>query len=347
MTRSPSLSLIAAACLTTLSAAGAPPTPKAGDAVSSLSASADADRRPWAEGIPLEQQRKAQLLLDEGNALLKESFFAESIPKYRASLAIWDHPGAHYNLALALLTQDDPIETLEHFQKAIAFGSYPLEEDKFTNAQKYIALLEKQVAHVDVSCDEPGATVRLDGKFLFEAPGRFKGLVLRGEHSVAATKPGYEKTELNPHLEPGAPYVVKLHVYRPDELYVYSHKYPLWIPITMTAAGALIAGGGGAMTYLSQKEFDKFDAAVADNTDCATGCEPSGAVRTHNDRGKLYRTLSYVGYATGGALVATGVTLWLLDTKESRRLTPEERQQLSVAPLLSPQTFGFAAIGHF
>jgi tetratricopeptide (TPR) repeat protein len=344
------LSLLTAAGFTTISATAAPPAPKsevAEDSVSTLTGDSDANHRPWAVGIALDRQRQAQLLLDQGNAQLRESFFTEAISKYRESLALWDHPSAHYNLALALLTQDDPIETLEHFQKAIAFGSYPLGEDKFTNAQKYIALLDKQVAHVDISCNEPGATIRLDGKLLFEAPGRFEGLVLRGEHSISATKPDYEKTELNPQLEPGTPYIVNLQLYRPDELYVYSYKYPRWIPITVTAAGLLVAGGGGAATYLSQREFDRFDSAISSASDCATGCQPSDKVQAHYDRGELYRTLSYIGYATGGALVATGITLWVLDTKESRRLTPAERQKLSFLPVFGPQTLGFGAWGHF
>lgn len=316
-------------------------------AVGKLESKRGGSERPWGEGVSAARQKKAQQLVDEGNALLKESFFAQAIPKYRASLELWDHPGAHYNLALALLTMDEPIETLEHFEKSIAYGPEPLGKDKFDNAQKYITLLEKQIARLDVSCDEPGAMVRLDGKLLFEAPGRWEGPVLRGEHSITASKPGYEKTEVTRSLDPGPATELHLKLYRPEELIVYERKYPLWIPITVTATGVVLAGAGGLSAYLSQNSYDELDQTVAADPSCSRGCEPSGDAAGQLDRGELFQTLSYVGYAAGGAVTALGITLWALDDKTSRRVTPAEKQGFAVVPLISPDGVGVVGRGHF
>jgi hypothetical protein len=64
--------------------------------------------RPWAKGVSQDQQRAAIALFEAGNGLLKESIFLKAVENYRKALALWDHPGIHYNLALALLNSTSP-----------------------------------------------------------------------------------------------------------------------------------------------------------------------------------------------------------------------------------------------
>jgi alanyl-tRNA synthetase len=86
---------------------------------------------------------------------------------YREALGKWDHPAIHYNMALALLNLDQPVETYEHFVSALKYGQEPLDSDKFDQANRYKSLLEKQLAGVDIRCNMEGATVKLDGKVLY------------------------------------------------------------------------------------------------------------------------------------------------------------------------------------
>lgn len=303
--------------------------------------------REWAKNASEEDQEKANSILQEGNALLKESFFSKAIEKYTESLKYWDHPGTHYNMALALLTMDDPITTHHHLERAIAYGPDPLEQDKYDYAVNYLALLKKQVTLVEISCQEPGAEVRFDGKFLFRAPGKEELLVLRDEHQVEATKPGFERTLINKRMDSDEPIKINLKLYRPDELYVYSRPYPLWIPITVTAAGVLVAGAGGLSTYLSKTKYNTFDGDIQDDPDCEFGCEPNGTAQGHRDAGDTFRTLGWIGYAAGGAIFATGVTLWVLDRKNATRITPEEQGEFSFTPIIGPGTAGLVGTGRF
>ena len=39
----------------------------------------------------------------------------------------WDHPGIHYNLALALLNMDQPVEVYQNLENAIKYGAEPLD----------------------------------------------------------------------------------------------------------------------------------------------------------------------------------------------------------------------------
>src|SRR5258706_5080503 len=66
--------------------------------------------RPWAKAVTPQEQKLATDLFREGNALLKESLFVQAAEKYREALRHWNHPGIHYNLALALLNLDQPVE---------------------------------------------------------------------------------------------------------------------------------------------------------------------------------------------------------------------------------------------
>src|SRR6478735_8824988 len=91
------------------------------------------DNRPWAAGISPERQKVALQLFRDGNAQLNDGLFARASETYR--------------------------KALENFQKAIAFGDAPLQKDKLEHAKEYMLLLDKQIAHIEVSCDKPGAKV--------------------------------------------------------------------------------------------------------------------------------------------------------------------------------------------
>src|SRR5690349_12569407 len=74
--------------------------------VSDATARMKTSERPWAAGVSPERQEAALKHLQEGNGLLKESLFVAAAKVYRQALTEWDHPGIHYNLALALLNLD-------------------------------------------------------------------------------------------------------------------------------------------------------------------------------------------------------------------------------------------------
>src|SRR6188508_2423642 len=96
------------------------------------------DNRPWAAGISVERQKQALLLFREGNALLNQGLFARASDTYIKGLVSWPHPAIHYNLALAQMNLDQPIEAFENFQKAIVYGDAPLEKDKLEHAKEYM-----------------------------------------------------------------------------------------------------------------------------------------------------------------------------------------------------------------
>ena len=121
------------------------------------------DERPWARGVSDTDQSAALQSFREGNASLNEGVFVTAVKQYREALKHWDHPAIHYNLALALMNLDQPIEVYESLAKALKYdpkaGPAPLDADKYDRAKNYMLLAQKQVANVDITCDKPGAKV--------------------------------------------------------------------------------------------------------------------------------------------------------------------------------------------
>src|SRR3954454_2214857 len=114
--------LVAALVVTGPLARADEPKPSApavsGQAQSELPGSKAAER-PWVLGVSAVEQKAALNLFREGNALLKESLFVQAAAKYREALRHWNHPGIHYNLALALLNLDQPVEVYKQLETAL------------------------------------------------------------------------------------------------------------------------------------------------------------------------------------------------------------------------------------
>ncbi|HEX5749352.1 MAG TPA: carboxypeptidase-like regulatory domain-containing protein [Archangium sp.] len=288
-----------------------------------------AEVNPWVRGVPKKNRLEALELFEMGNARLEESLFVQALESYQKALAQWNHPAIHYNMALALMSLERPLEVHLHLTEAMRYGPDPLGSEKYENGRRYLALVEKQLARVEVSCDEPGASVSLDGQFLFVAPNRVEKLVRPGTYHVSATKGGYEPTELRQTLMPGATTPVELKLYTEKELTRYKTRWPVWIPWTVLGAGAAVAAGGGLLHLGVLGSYDTFDKGV----EACGGCMPAPALTEARQQGDLLRTVSLGAYAAGGAALVTGAVLLFLNRPQPYRIDPGVRT-LSVAPLV-------------
>jgi hypothetical protein len=303
--------------------------------------------RAWAVGVPEKQQLQARELFKEGNALLKESFFAPAAGKYREALALWKHPGIHYNLALALINLDRPIEVREHLVAALRYGTAPLDQEKFNHAQSYLKLIEKQLAPIEITCAMDGAVVTLDDRQLFRAPGRYEGFVLPGEHRIRANKLGYEPTEYKRTLLPGKPTKLDLKLYTEEQLVRHKRRWPFWGPVVVTAAGAAALGAGGILLSQSNAKLEDYDRRVED--ECSSGCEkmPSDLADLR-DTGKAYRAVSTVTLIGGGLVLTGGVVLMVLNRAVPYRINPEGTDRgIAFEPVIGTKSGGIVGVGRF
>ncbi|MHB8875343.1 MAG: hypothetical protein ACYC8T_16785 [Myxococcaceae bacterium] len=278
-------------------------------------------------------------LFRDGNAALKESLFVKAVQVYREALKVWDHPAIHYNLALALVNLDQPLETHEHLDAALKYGAGPLDSDKFDQALRYRALVEKQLAKVDIRCEVPGAAVRLDGVALFVGPGRFEGLVRSGPHTIVASREGYLTREQSETLDGGGSRVFELKLFTAEDLTEYRRRWSGYVPWAVVAGGAALAGGGYGLHSAARGSFAGYDQQIRE---CAAsqvetgGCVPSVAVAGQRQRGDALQAAAIASYAVGGAALATGAVLVYLNRLQPFRTSVGVTPQVTVAPVIGP-----------
>jgi tetratricopeptide (TPR) repeat protein len=305
-----------------------------------------AQERPWAKGVPPEKQSAALALFREGNFLLKNSLFPRAEEKYLEALKLWDHPAIHYNMALALLNLNKPLELHHHLTEAMRYGEAPLDRDKFERASAFRKLIEQQLSRVEITCDDPGATVTMDGQVLFTAPGRYEGLVRPGKHSVVATKEGFLPRDMTPTLLPGEKTSLALKLYTPEALTRYRRQWSAWKPWAVVGAGAAMSLAGGALHMQARGSFEDFDIRIAE---CG-GCVPAPEVTDLRTRGTSMQQLAFGAYAVGGAALVTGAVLAFINRPQAYQINPDEAaspQSTSVTPLLGRGEGGILATFRF
>lgn len=314
------------------------------------------EESPWSRGVPDERRRAADALFLEGNKLLRESLAITALAKYREALEQWDHPNIHFNLALALMFQDQPVELYEHLEKAVQYGVKPLEQERYQHAKNYMALLEKQLVRAEIRCDVPEGQVELDGRPLFATPGRWEGLVRAGRHTLVASRDGYVTNQSVRSWEGGKPVAVNLELKTVDELTVHRRRWSAWGPWTLLGAGAAVAAAGGALHYTGRDRIRSANEEARRR--CASGvtctAEPPEVARMRRD-GTRMQAVGVGAYAVGGAaLVAGGILVWLnrdetriraYDDGEQPLAPPEAR--LEVFPLLTPERTGVSVAVRF
>jgi hypothetical protein len=314
--------------------------------------------------VPKVSEDCAQAAFHQGNDLLNNGLFPQSVARYREALKCWDHPAIHYNLALALINLDQPIDVFDQLNLAVQYGSDPLGQDKYDHAKEYLKLVAGQLADVEVSCTMAGAKIAVDGKDAFVAPGTFKAKVRVGKHTFYGEKEGYNARVTAPFIGPGETFRIELKLYTAEELTRYRCKWNCGskTPYFVLGGAALAAIIGGVVDFSAKSSYNDFNTAVAKCNADATAKDPhSGCVIASNpglldmrNSGNSKRTIAYVGYGVAGAAVATGAVLLWLNRREAYQIKPEqleeektERPSVSFAPLVSPDMAGAMVLGRF
>jgi hypothetical protein len=306
---------------------------------------ANVEDMPWIQGQSLDERKRAREIFLEANVLLEDTLFARAAAKYEEALAIWPHPAFSYNLALARIHLGHSIEAYESMRQAVRYGEAPLGEDLYKNAQNFLALLRNQLAELEVVCDEPGATVTLDGKPLFVGPGRRTLMALPGGHLLMATKNGRLPDNEQIVLAPGQRVRFSLAPQLPAYL-VTERRWPVWKPWVVVAAGAAVVAAGGAVNWRSSLDFDDFNREAERLCGGAAGCDSApitAALRDQRSQAERMQMTARAIYIAGGAMLAGGAVLVYLNRERPVDREAEETQRLSLIPVLGPDTAGLSA----
>ena len=291
---------------------------------------ASGDDKPWAAGVSEQEQKVALAIYEQGNKEFEESRYAQALVKYREALAHWDHPAIHFNIGVALVNLDQPLEAYPHFIAAMKFGEAAL-GSKFASAVQYQQQLDRRLVHLRVTSDFEGAEVTFDGKPILRDRGEAETLALPGEHQIVASKPGYvtETTRLALAAGESRVHAVVLVVERVKTRVVGGLS-----PRRKLA----IAGGGVALASLAtgivtgvianNKRDQAFALCMDPKVPCANAARADQLVLT----GHHYAIAADVAFAVAGAAAIGAGALWLTGGQE---------------PVLVPTASGVAIVGRF
>lgn len=315
-----------------------------GNSVSEIEVEKDIEK-PWNRGISREKRIAARNIFLEGNRLLKVPLFAQAAQKYQEALQLWQHPAIYYNLAIAQLNLVQPVEAYQSLEWAMAHGPEPLfSEERYKQAAEYRARLKEQLSVIEVSCEEAGAEVLLDGELLFTAPGSAEEIVLPGSHLLVARKAGLIPETKQVVASAGDRVAFSLVLWADV---VETKRYmPAWIPWVVMGAGGLFAAGAGYVDWASSQDIEDSDAQFAE--ECGFGCLDSerqdlaSSIRSAEQR--KYVALGL--YAVGGAAFLTGAVLGYVNRERVVRY--EDRDEaIAIVPLLLPKGAGVGAMVRF
>jgi hypothetical protein len=313
----------------------------------------------WSRGVPEAQRQAAEALFYEGNRLMRESITLTAAAKYREALTHWDHPNIHYNLSVALMTLDQPVETYEHLQQATKYGPKPLEQERYEHARNYITLLEKQLVHAKIRCAVPEATVELDGKQLFTTPGEFDGLVRAGRHTLVARREGYVTNQSVRMWEGGRTADVDLELKTAADLTVTTRRWAAWKPWALVGVGAAAVGAGVYLQYTGADKIhtvDQKSLELCPSPDFCPDGEPAELAKMREE-GERMQKGAVIAYAAGGAALVTGVVLVFMnrgethvrsyDSGESQPEAPPAAPKVEVSPVVTPDAPGLSVLIRF
>jgi len=284
------------------------------------SAHADVDE-PWATGVSDAQQARANAVFAEGNQLFAQLAHAPALEKYRAAIAIWDHPMIRFNMAVTLIRLDRILEAADELERALRFGDKPFTPDLYQQARDYQALIKKQLGYIEVTCEQPDTQIVLDGKPWFDGPGTKTIRVTTGEHTVVAERRGYLTMSRTVVVAGGATAAERLVLLPIESAVILRYRHPKWLPWTVGGAGAAIALGGLGFTLAGRAQMDRF---VKDFVrECPGGCEADlaqhPALADQRDSAELKGKIGVSMMITGG-VIAIGGVVWGVLNRPTRYL---------------------------
>lgn len=301
-------------------------------------------------GTSAEKKEEARAHYVTGNKLLRSASFQEAVGAYQRALEHWKHPRIFYNLGVALINLDRPVDAFDAMSAAIG-SAEPLGDTLAEQAINYQKLLRRQIGEIEVVCDEPGTQVTMNGTELFRGPGSYRGRVRVGRYQIVASKPDFLPAERSVAILSDKKVAARIEMRKRKDAVVTRRPIErAWVPWMVVGLGGAALVAGGAMHYQAYAMFDDADTRFEEA--CAEGCrDDEPKARSSVGRMGTARWLqrgAFGSYAAGGVMVMTGLVLAYLNQP---RMTHVERSdiqtRMNVAPMVSTDGVGIQGAWSF
>ncbi|WP_437682325.1 hypothetical protein [Sorangium sp. So ce131] len=293
---------------------------------------------PWHEGVSEERKQKAQALFEEARELHRRMMLAEARAKYEEALASWEHPELRLYLGRALKSIGLPLLAYENLRLSLQWAPGSLDPEVEQEARASMrALVEQELAAIKIRCDEPGATVLLDGKPWFVGPGAERRMVTPGEHVVTARKAGYF-TVVKPVVVPAGKEASGQLALSVDTI-VTKQRWPAWIPWATLGAGAALGAAGAGLMWHAGASHGEVDQRLREG--CERSCPPSTA--DGYEASVLENRLAIGALVAGGAAAVAGTVLLFMNRPQPYRTEDRGGVKLDLLPAASFDAAGLSA----
>jgi tetratricopeptide (TPR) repeat protein len=289
-----------------------------------LASVARADDVPWATGVSDADQAKANALYAEGNDRFAHQDNLGALEKYKAAIAIWDHPKIRFNMAVVLIRLDRILDAADALDAALRYGAQPFSADLYQRVLDDQQLVSGRVGAIEASCTQPDTHVLLDGKPWFTCPGTQKQRVLAGEHILLGEKKEFMTQSRRIVVAGGKTSSETVALIPLESAVKLEYRYPRWIPYTIAGAGAAVALGGLGFYVAGSSQMDKFQADFA--MQCRNGCKADLSdqplLADERDSARLKGKIG-IGMMIGGGALAIGGAILAVYNSHARRVLPQ------------------------
>jgi len=273
----------------------------------------------WQKDVSADDQKKAEALFAEGNELFARDSHAPALDKYKAAIALWDHPLIRFNIAVTEIRLDRILEAADDLEAALRFGQAPFTRELYQQATDYQKLIGGRVGYLEASCEQAGGSVLLDGKPWFKCADKQKRRVLAGEHVIVAEADGYMPVTRRIVLAGGKTVSQRLVLLPLERVEKLEYPSPRWLPWTVTGVGAATILGGVAFYFVGGAQMDTFDSNYARM--CPMGCTDDPATRdrllAEHDRALLKGRIG-LAMEIGGVAIAGAGIVWIILNRPNR-----------------------------
>ena len=314
---------------------------------------------------------EAETLIRDGVALRRQQRDVQALPLFQKAYDLVRNPRTAGQLGLCELSVGYWIEAEQHLKEALAVPGHPWVEKNKASLETSLKRARDNIGQLAISGAPDGAQVYVNSHLVGRLPLREPLRLARGVVDVELRAPGYvsshrslsitaETANLELKLErekvavvePPKPPAQKLpprlletpetkpREESPATVDPESAPHPgramRWVAVgTAVLAGAALVGAGVETVRWQSGVADFDNHKTNDQVDCAISGRP---LRGGPDCQALYdqftadKRLAIIGYAVGGALAVTSVTLWLVAPRSS---AASERVAFGCAPTLA------------
>lgn len=293
----------------------------------------------------------AQKLFEDAKALVRTENYAEACPKLEESQRLDPALGTQFNLADCYqhINRNAAAWTLftevEHSAKAAGKS----EREKSAHARALA--LEPRIGRLTITAASQSELLQIahDGERIPREAWGHPLAVELGAHAITATEPGKNSFKTEIKVAGGEAANVGIPELAPEDVPVVVR--PVEPPVTTAPdhveelSGqrklALLVGGVGVVGLGVGGVFGLV--SVSDHHAAASKCEspsPCGSVEGARDWTSATRAgnVSTVAFVAGGALVATGMVLWVLAAPPADR----KNANMHITPIVGPGSAGIS-----